>query len=297
MSGVIVEVSARTFVIPFECPCCGAAPESELTIALAPSAPGHAGTGPARRTLFPYCRSCVAHARAWSAARTAASSVAYLGIAAGILVAVAARVAIGVAVAGCAIPIAMALGTWLRARAKAALGPACASPETAVAYVGWSAGVHAFSFESPTYTARFAEHNAATLVNVSAKLHALIEGHRIARLVVPTPAAPVTVVSPPPTADEWIAKLEASTSRVGHRNTLQRALEVVHEPEDRRRLLAAACRLELASVLDRIDDRSSTAARRLQLDAAILHVRGDNLTDELRATVLGELEARVQALG
>lgn len=297
MSGVIVEVSARMFAIPFECPCCGAAPESEMTIALAASAAGHLGTGPIHRVEFPYCQACIAHVTAWSSARTLATGIAYLGIVTGIFLAAAVRVAIGLAVVGCAVPIAIAIGTWLRSRAKASLGPACASPGTAVAFVGWSGGVSSFSFESPTYTARFAEQNTPALVNISARLHALLEGHRVARLVVPTPAAAVTVVAPPPTVDEWIAKLEASPSRIARRNTLQRALDSVPEPEDHHRILAAACQLEIAGLLAKIDNRSSTGARRLQLEAAILHVRGDNLTDELRAAVLRELEARVQALG
>jgi hypothetical protein len=297
MSGVIVEVSARAFAIPFECPCCGAAPDSELTIAPPRTGTNRDGDDPARGLEFPYCRRCAAHATAWSAASTAASGVALLGIAAGAVVAVAARVAIGVAVVGCSIPIALAVGARRRARAKAALGPACASPGTAVTYLGASGGVRAFSFESPTYTARFAEQNAAALTKVSAELRALIEGHRIARLVVPTPAAPVTVVSAPPSAAEWIARLEAQTGRVARRNTFARALEVAHEPDDRNRLIAAASRLELAPVLAQLDDRSSTAARRRQLEVAIAHARADNLIDELRDAVLRELEARLRALG
>jgi hypothetical protein len=71
---------------------------------------------------------------------------------------------------------------------------------------------------------------------------------------------------------------------------------VIHEPDDRRRLLAAACRLELAPVLDRIDDRSSAAARRGQLEAAIADARADNLSDELRDAVVRELEERLAAV-
>ncbi len=296
MSGVLVEVSARTFAIPFECPCCGAAPDAEITVAPPRSGASRAADDAVRGLEFPYCRLCVGHATAWSEASTATSGVALLGIAAGIVVAVTSRVAVGLAVIGCAIPVAMVIGTSRRARAKASCGPACASPGHAVAYLGWSGTARAFSFESPTYTARFAEQNAAHLTNVSARLRALLEGHRVARLVVPTPAAPVTVVSPPPTLAQWIAKLEAAPGRVARRNLLQRALDSAHEPDERRQLVAAACRLELAPVLDEIDDRTSHAARRQQLEAAIAHARADNLADELRDAVLYELEARLQAL-
>jgi len=50
-------------------------------------------------------------------------------------------------------------------------------------------------------------------------------------------------------------------------------------------------------LLDRLDDRSSVAARRFQLEAAIAEVRADNLADELRDAMLRELEACVRALG
>ena len=295
MSGVIVEVSGGAFTIPFECPCCGAAADSELTVPPRPGA-GHTFDSPAPGIEFPYCRSCVAHARAWAGASTAATDVALLGVAVGVIAALASRLALGIAAALAAIPLAMLLANRRRARAKAACGPACASPGIAVAYLGWSSGVRAFAFESPTYTARFAEQNAAELVRGNPRLHALIEGHRIARLVVPTPAAAVSVVSAPPTVAEWIGKLEDAPSRFACRHTLQRALEVVHEPAERDRLIAAACRLELAPVLDKIDDRSSAAARRAQLEAALVQVRAGNLGRELREAAVRELEGRLQAL-
>ena len=103
-------------------------------------------------------------------------------------------------------------------------------------------------------------------------------------------------MSAPPSAAESIARLEAQAGRVARRNTLARALEVAHEPEDRDRLIAAASRLELAPVLDQLDDRSSAAVRRRQLEAAIADVRADNLTDELRDAVLRDLETRLRAL-
>lgn len=294
MSGVIVEVSGRTFAIPYECPCCGAAPDSELTIA--PPRTAASRDDEPRGVEFPYCHACAGHAAAWSRAGSASSGVMLVGIVAGVVVAAAWRVAPGLAVIGCAVPIALVVGRSRRARARAGLGPACASPGNAVAYLGASGSGRTFAFESPTYTARFAEQNAAQLSNVSAQLRSLMEGHRIARLVVPTPATAVTVVAPPPTAAGWIARLEAAPGRVARRNTLARALDAIHEPDDRGRLLAAASRLELAPVLDRIDDRSSAAARRGQLEAAIADARADNLSDELRDAVVRELEVRLAAV-
>ncbi|HEU4727106.1 MAG TPA: hypothetical protein VFT22_04435 [Kofleriaceae bacterium] len=295
MSGVIVEVSARAFAIPFECPCCGAAPDSELTIA-PPAGANQGAERPARGLEFPYCRSCIAHVTAWTAAGTTASGVAFLGIVAGVIAGAFIGIAIGAVVAGASIPLAMAIAARRRARAQAACGPACASPGTAVRYLGTSGGVRAFSFESPTYTARFAEQNAAVLTGVGADLRRLVEGHRVARLVVPTPAAPVTVVSAPLTVDEWIGRLEAAPGRVARRSILPRALEATPEPDQRARLIAAASRLEIAPVLAQIDERSSAAVQRRQLEAAISDASADNLIDELRDHVVHELEARLRAL-
>ncbi|HET7504956.1 MAG TPA: hypothetical protein VFK02_28225 [Kofleriaceae bacterium] len=295
MSGVIVEVSARVFAIPLECPCCGAAPDSELTIAPRPGA-SQAGEQPARGLEFPYCQSCKAHVTAWASASSTASGVAFLGILAGVVTGAFTRVAIGAVVAGGSIPFAMAIAARRRARARSACGPACASPDTAVTYLGTSGGVRAFSFESPTYTARFAEQNTAVLTNVGPELRRLIEGHRVARLVVPTPAAPVTVVAAPLTVDEWIGRLDAAPGRIARRSTLARALEATPEPDERARLLTAASRLEVAPVVDQLDERSSVAARRRLLEAAIADARADNLIDELRDHVVRELEARLRAI-
>ena len=67
MSGVVIEVSARKFSIPFECPCCGAAADADLWVAAT-----RTGKGAARETTrgldFPYCARCIAHVAAWESA-------------------------------------------------------------------------------------------------------------------------------------------------------------------------------------------------------------------------------------
>ena len=58
---VIVELAASKFMLPSECPCCGATPaNAEVRI-------GAAGA------LFPYCTRCLAHAQAHDAARVASA--------------------------------------------------------------------------------------------------------------------------------------------------------------------------------------------------------------------------------
>lgn len=289
MAGMIVEVSARTFTIPYECPCCGAAPDTEIVI---PVERGKAGSS-ARGLDFPYCRRCLGHAHAWETAGVASAGVMVGGLLAGVIAALAIHPVAGGVVFAAAIPLAWFLATTRRARARAGCGPSCASPGKALAYLGWSGRATAFAFESPTYAARFAEANPRTLVDASPQLKQLLEGHRVARLAVPTPAAAVSAVPPAATVAEWIARIEGSRGPVERRHTLQRALGAVHDAEGRGELLRTTSRLELASILRRLESVSEPSAHQALVRQALDDVRTDNLPDDLRAVVLQELEARV----
>src|SRR5439155_5609316 len=115
----------------------------------------------------------------------------------------------------------------------------------------------------------------------SPALRRLVDGHHMARLAVPTPAAAVNVVSQPPTVLEWIAKIERFAGPVARRNALGRALEVIHEPNERQELLLAASRIEIGAVIDYVDKLSSHVAKKRRLQKAIEDIRTDNIPDEL----------------
>lgn len=215
---MIVEVSARTFAVPFECPCCGAVPDAELAIPLTRTgrrvqrdtkrsiderseSRGWGPTGSARgagvspRSIdVPYCQRCVEHVELWSSAGVRSAAVIVAGLVAAVIVAIATRLVIGAIAFLAAAAFAWSLATARRAAAHAGCSPGCAAPEAALAYLGWSGTASALSFESPTYAARFAEENAAHLVQMNDRLRKLLDGYRIARLAVPTPAVPLRVV-------------------------------------------------------------------------------------------------------
>jgi hypothetical protein len=253
-----------------------------------------------RSLVFPYCRRCVRHVLDWESAGVASAGALVIGIVAALVVAIATQLVFGLLVFALAIPAAWMLATARRKRARTACGPSCASPGRAVSYLepleGAGANTRTFAFESLTYAARFAEHNTHRLTEVSPPLRKLLEGHRIARLAVPTPAAPPMVVPPPLSGAEWIARVESQPTTIARRNMLGRALEVVHEPGERDELLQATSRLELAGVLGKLAGADRASARQL-LQRAIADVRGDNAPDELEALELQQLEARLHQLG
>ena len=296
MTTTIVEVSARTFEVPFECPCCGAPPDTELEISVTRTSGRQVARDTARALEFPYCSRCVAHAGIWESAGMRSAGVIVAGIVAAVVVSLATRFVIGAIVFGAAILFAWSLASARRAAAKAGTGPSCASPDRALEYLGWSGTTSAFSFESPTYAARFAEQNTKHLTQVGDRLRKLIEGHRIARLAVPTPAAPHLVVPPPAEIGDWIERIERSRSAVERRNTLSRALDVARDAGERAQLLEAASRIELAPIIARVDSLSSAGAKKHQLQKAIDGIRADNIPGELGAAEIQQLEARLRDL-
>jgi hypothetical protein len=289
MRGVVVEVATRKFGIPFECPCCGATPpDAELPIPARPS--GHS-------LLFPYCKRCVAHVRAHEASGIASAGVMVIGIAGAMTAAI---VAGALAAVGTFVAFAL-IAWWLRgARRKAAAagrGPSCAATGIAVEYRGWSGTTSAFTFESPTFAARFAEQNTAVLANVTPALRKLLDGYRKARLAVPTPAVAAGVAPPPLTSREWLARLESTEGTVARRVQLQRALEMTEEAHARRELIQTVARIELAPLVARLNRLTSPAAKKSLIQSSVARLESDNIFDELQAAELDQLKARLAELG
>ncbi len=287
MGVVDVELAGRKFTVPFECPCCGATPDTELRITARPTGQG---------LDIPYCARCADHATRWDSAGVPSAGIMVLAILGSIVVAIIGPipVALGVLVAG-AIASAV-LRTSRRAGAKARCGASCATPGLAIAYLGWSDVTSGFSLASPTYAARFAEANTPLLANVTPQLRTLIDGYHKARLAVPTPAVAAGVAPPPMTAREWLVRLEATRGTVARRLALARALEMIEEPQSRRDLVQAVARIELAPLYARLQRQRSAAGQRVMLAAAIDEIRADNISDELQAAELEKLEARLSEL-
>lgn len=287
MPGVIVEVSSRKFGVPFECPCCGAAPETDVRVTARPSG---------QTLAFPYCRRCVSHVSAWESAGVASAAIMLLGILSAVVIAFAAKVWLGLAVFVAAATIAWWVRGARRAAATGLCGASCASPQLALEYRGWSGQVSSFAFESPTFAARFAEQNQSLLANVTPQLRKLLDAYRKARLAVPTPAVATGVAPPPLTVKDWLARIESTEGTVARRVALGRALEMTDEAAGRRELIQTVARLELAPLLDRLSRVQSPAQKRSLLERAIADLGVDNIPDELEAVELQHLQARVAEL-
>jgi hypothetical protein len=284
---VIVELAARKFTLPFECPCCGAPPDTELRIT----------SKATRQSLgFPYCQRCVTHLRKWEDAGVASAGVMVLAITGAIGAAIAGAILIALAIFVGGASVAWWLRSARRAAAKAACVESCATPEHAVIYLGWSGATSSFAFASPTFAARFAEANSTLLAAETPQLRKLLDGYRKARLAVPTPAVAAGVAPPPLTARDWLARIEATNGTVARRIALSGALEMIEEPHARRELIQAVAQIELAPLLDKLQRLSSPAAKRTHLTTAIDDIRSDNIPDELQAAELDKLQARLAEL-
>ncbi|MBA3394277.1 MAG: hypothetical protein H0T89_16650 [Deltaproteobacteria bacterium] len=293
MAGVIVEVGARRFAVPYECPCCGAAPDSELIIALTPTKDRPVAPETARELGFPYCMRCVEHATRWESSSNVETGIKVLGLLLGLIFGMMVHLAVGIALFAVAVALSILLGRSRRAQAKAACGPACAATGLAVEYRGWSGNASTLEFASHVYAARFAEQNAAKLVNISPQLRKVTEGHKLARLAIPTPAAAVRTVPSPATVADWIARLETATGRVARLDSLHKALDACPDEADRKALIDTATRIELAALARKLDVAPGPTKTR-QIQKAIIETRADNIPDELRDELVRQLEAQLR---
>ncbi|MBA2544963.1 MAG: hypothetical protein H0V17_35295 [Deltaproteobacteria bacterium] len=291
---MLVEVTSRRFAIPHECPCCGAIPETELAIPLTATPERTIAADTARSLLVPYCHRCVAHIAKWETAGVASAGIMLAGLVGGIVLALTVHVAVGVGVAVVAAPLAWLSRQHRRTKAKQSCGESCVGPGRAVTYLGWSGTTSAFELESHAYTARFAEANPSLLANPSAPLKKLIEGHRIARLAVPTPAASV-VVPPPATVQDWVTRIEATSGTVARRALLQRGLDALDDMGQRQLVIVAASKLEISEILTSIEGLTVTLQQQ-RLQRAIDDIRADNMPEALQAAVLYELNAHLRAI-
>jgi hypothetical protein len=276
MSGLTVQVSARRFAIPFECPCCGAPPDAELRV---PRQRGAIAAPDSASGLdVPYCSRCSRHAEAWDHAGVGSAAVLVLGVIAFIVVSlVLAKPLFGLLALVASIPIALAVAGARRKNAKAQCSESCAAPGMALHYLGWNGTLTSIAFDSLTYAARFAEQNTGAVLETP-QLRKLLEAHRIARLQVPTPAAAVAVTAAP-TAAEWQRKIEEAKGPVARRTALVRALDAIVDVEARKQLVRAAAEREVASL-------------GTDVAAAIVAVRAENMPEELAAELVAMLDAR-----
>jgi hypothetical protein len=309
VSGVIVEVSARKFSVPFECACCGGGePEGEITA----SHTRRTGVRVIRETTrglnFPYCHRCLAHAKLWQSAEGVKTGILIIGAVGGIVIGLATGGVPGFIAFLISIPLALIFAARRRREAIASCNPMCATPDVAVCHLGWSGSIVTFSFAAPPYAAKFALGNSKNLINVSPELRRLLQQPppNPPRAIAPPPSdaaarmparVPVRPKSSQDPVLEWIARIEGYKGPVARRNALERALTEIEDPKGRAQLVLAASRIEVAAVLDKVDSLTSTAAKKRHLQKAITDIRSDNIPDELQAEELRQLEERLRSLG
>jgi hypothetical protein len=286
--GPTVELSSRRFSVPFQCPCCGAVPDAALSVPITKTKGRVVTEDSARELEFPYCRRCLAHLTSWQGAGVVSTGITLAGIIAGVAIALLVHVIAGIVMIVAAVVIAYGLVTHRRAQATAQCSEACPSADTAVTYLGWSGSTSAFAFRSPTYTARFAEDNTPKLVQASPALKRLLEGHRVARLAVPTPAATM-FVPPPNTGREWVARIEKASTTVARRHDVSNALEMILDEAERTEALRAATHAEIAPIRRQLE-KLDAGARGTVIAGAIARLAADNMPAELQKAVLAELE-------
>jgi hypothetical protein len=285
-AGIVVEVNARRFAVPYECPCCGAVPDAELSIPLTPDRARPASPETAHELGFPYCKKCIVHVARWDSIKNVETAIKVLGLLAGIVLGLTVHWGVGVGAFAVAVAASLLIGRASRAKATAACGESCATPGIAVHYLGWSGNASAFNFDSHVYAARFAEQNTSKLGNVDPVLRKVLEGHKLARLAVPTPAAAVRTVPAAATVADWLDRIQTAPGRVARLDWLARSLDAFPEGADRRALVDAAAKLELAAI---------SADQPQQVQKAIIAARADNIPEELRDEVVRQLEARLKS--
>jgi hypothetical protein len=321
---VVVEVSARKFMVPRECACCGAAAQVEVAATHTRTTGVRVIREDTRSLMFPYCNGCDRHSKLWASAASLAEMIFWLGIGVGIVAAFGAGLVAGMVCMAVGVMLAVGAYVHTRSQAQRMCGANCGSPSAAVVHLGWSGSVSSFAFHSTRYAVSFAAGNGEKLINVSMELQRLlvartaelqhkVESPRqnptpIARHAPPSlPAAPPMLAEAEPRTPglgfqgavvvDWIARIESYKGAEARRNALARALEEIADPRERCQLVLAASRIETAAVLDRVDGLATAAAKKRHLEKAIAELRSDDVPDELQAEQLRELESRLRELG
>jgi hypothetical protein len=115
------------------------------------------------------------------------------------------------------------------------------------------------------------------------------------REIVTTPAAAVAALPPPASVQDWIARIESAKGALAKRNTLSRALDALHDKQERQKVIDTAARFELQPILEEVEGLAPHAAVG-RLQRAIDGFRADNIPEELQAAVLRDLDTRWRKL-
>ena len=315
---MLVEVSGQRFVFPQQCACCGGPSNTTLHAA-------HSKTW-GKRVIhtktssweFPYCSACIDHVRSYGYAPGVAVLFAVLVIVIGTLIGSAitwTEEVLGYGLmAAIFFTIAAGIVGYVRQarKARGMCSATCVYVGRAVTYVNWYSSVHSFNIMSSKYAALFMLANAKKLINVTNDGRrlmewAITEAASAPRIDTDNIHITITATRPPPTAappnnehadDEQLvrclAKLESLKGTASRRAALDAALKTIHTEEVRQRLRLEAARIEVAAVLDKVDDLKTASAKKRHLLAALDDIRSDGVDASMQVKQIEMLEAALR---
>lgn len=94
-------------------------------------------------------------------------------------------------------------------------------------------------------------------------------------------------------AVDAIARAKGPATR---RNALAKGLERLTDPTQRANLMLEASRIEVAAVLDKVDELKTPGAKRRRLEEALQNLRNDGIPDDLQRQQIEWLEAELKKL-
>lgn len=185
------------------------------------------------------------------------------------------------------------------ARARALCGSNCACPMTAIAYVGWNGTVHTFELASRPFALQLMLANRSRLVNVDFNVLHELEQLAVRSASPKAPTASIPLLQAPPTSiadpDERIfldaiEKLESQKGSASRRAHVDATMARLSSPSFREKFAIEASRIEVQSVLDKVDSLKTASAKKRHLTAALETIRSDSIPDALQSKEIAWLE-------
>ncbi len=293
---MLVQVSARMIAFPKTCACCGGHADAQLAVTASRTRGKRVVRTETRGWHFPYCESCIAHVRAWSAAN--GNEVIALGVVIAIVVGAAAHWAAGVGVGLLSLIPAAIYSSVKRKHIRAAqCAPGCCEAKPAVAYIGWDGSVQSFEITSPTFAATFMQINQRKLVNATPEALDLIASTNASKALAPIARPPQL----PRDASEddllrWVSKIEGLKGPAARRTALDSALKQIDRADLRDRLMLEASKIEVQAALEKADSLKTVAAKKRALQSALESILSDRVPDHLQSEQIRWLEDALRKL-
>jgi hypothetical protein len=162
-----VAVSGNIFSFPPECPCCGATPDTTLSVSASRPSRERQPRAETRVWDIPYCVRCISHMNAYEKLRPLARILTVLSIFLGMIVALTYGLYWGLGAGILSLAATLGIFAAWRKHVQSLRSPDCAGSGCAIAYIGWEASVHEFEIGSQRFAKVFLAANRKKLINLS----------------------------------------------------------------------------------------------------------------------------------